>query len=71
MDSCEPEDSDQDVDDPSQAVDETQSWIGVMHIPVSEYYNARGSKSCSVLERVCALYYSSDVLGNGKESAFV
>ena len=51
-DGCDPEDPDQDVDETHQA-DESQSWIGVIHIPVLEYYNARGSKSCSVLERVC------------------
>lgn len=55
MDTCEPEDSDQDQDEPQMDELETQSWIGVLHIPVLEYYNARGSKSCSVLERVCAL----------------
>lgn len=54
METCEPEDSDQDQDDHEIQNDETQSWIGVIHIPVLEYYNARGSKSCSVLERVCA-----------------
>ncbi|XP_078360748.1 RING finger protein 215-like [Oculina patagonica] len=52
MDSCEAEDADQDQDDHELQNDETQSWIGVIHIPVLEYYNARGSKSCSVLERV-------------------
>ena len=55
MDTCEAEDSDQEQDDLELQNDETQSWIGVIHIPVLEYYNARGSKSCSVLERVCAL----------------
>jgi len=50
MDSCDPEDPDEDVDEPQP--DETQSWIGVIRIPVLEYYNARGSKACSVLERV-------------------
>ena len=54
METCEPEDSDPDEDDHELQNDETQSWIGVIHIPVLEYYNARGSKSCSVLERVCA-----------------
>lgn len=52
METCEPEDSDADQDDRELQNDETQSWIGVIHIPVLEYYNARGSKSCSVLERV-------------------
>ena len=51
LDNCDPEDPDQDVHEP--LADETQSWIGVIHIPVLEYYNARGSKACSVLERVC------------------
>ena len=55
MENCEAEDSNQDQDDLELQNDETQSWIGVIHIPVLEYYNARGSKSCSVLERVCAL----------------
>ena len=56
METCEPEDSDPEEDDHELQNDETQlqSWIGVIHIPVLEYYNARGSKSCSVLERVCA-----------------
>lgn len=53
METCAPEDSDADQDDHELKNDETQSWIGVIHIPVLEYYNARGSKSCSVLERVC------------------
>ena len=53
LDGCDPEDPDQEGDD-SQQSDETQSWIGIIHIPVLEYYNARqGSKSCSVLDRVC------------------
>lgn len=53
MDACDTEDSDQDHDESlSPQTDESQSWIGVIHIPVLEYYNARGSKSCSVLERV-------------------
>lgn len=52
LDGCDPEDPDQEGDD-SQQSDETQSWIGIIHIPVLEYYNARqGSKSCSVLDRV-------------------
>ena len=54
METCEPEDSDPEEDDHELQNDETQSWIGVIHIPVLEYYYARGSKSCSVLERVCA-----------------
>lgn len=53
METCEAEELDQ--DDHELQNDETQSWIGVIHIPVLEYYNARGSKACSVLERVCAL----------------
>ena len=57
METCEPEDSDADQDDHELQNDETQSWIGVIHIPVLEYYNARGSKSCSVLERVCVLLF--------------
>lgn len=54
IDACDPDDSDQDQIDESQSLqaDETQSWIGVIHIPVLEYYNARGSKFCPVLERV-------------------
>ena len=55
METCEAEELDQDQDDHELQNDETQSWIGVIHIPVLEYYNARGSKACSVLERVCAL----------------
>lgn len=55
METCEAEDSDQEQDDLELQSDETQSWIGVIHIPVQEYYNTRGSKSCSVLERVCTL----------------
>ncbi len=61
METCEAEDADQDQDDHELQNDETQSWIGVIHIPVLEYYNARGSKSCSVLERVCALLLFSFV----------
>ena len=56
MDSCDPEDPDEDVDEPQP--DETQSWIGVIRIPVLEYYNARGSKACSVLERVSSPCHS-------------
>ena len=52
MDDYESEDPDQSVDE-LQQTDEAQSWIGVIHIPASEYYNSHGSKSCSFLDRVC------------------
>ncbi|CAH3110223.1 unnamed protein product [Pocillopora meandrina] len=53
IDACDPDDSEQDQDESqSPQTDETQSWIGVIHIPVLDYYNARGSKFCPVLERV-------------------
>ena len=48
LDSCNQEDPDE-----TQVVDDKDSWIGVIRIPVLEYYNARGSRSCSILERVC------------------
>ena len=54
MDDCESEDPDQSEDE-LQQTDEAQSWIGAIHIPASEYYNSHGSKSCSVLDRVCII----------------
>lgn len=53
IDACDPDDSEQDQDESqSPQTDETQSWIGVIHIPVLDYYNAHGSKFCPVLEKV-------------------
>ena len=55
MDSYDSEDSDPDEDDATPVADEARhGWIGVIHIPVLEYYNVgRGSsKSWSVLEKV-------------------
>ena len=53
-DNCESEDPDQSVDE-LQQTDEAQHWIGIIHIAASEYYNSHGSKSCSVLDRVCTI----------------
>ncbi|XP_073256809.1 RING finger protein 215-like [Porites lutea] len=55
MDSYDSEDSDPDEDDATPVADEARhGWIGVIHIPVLEYYNVRrgSSKSWSVLEKV-------------------
>ena len=57
MDSYDSEDSDPDEDDSTPVADEARhDWIGVIHIPVLEYYNVRrgSSKSWTVLEKVCA-----------------
>ena len=57
MDSYDSEDSDPDEDDATPVADEARhGWIGVIHIPVLEYYNVRrgSSKSWSVLEKVWA-----------------
>lgn len=53
-DNCESEDPDQSVDE-LQQTDEAHHWIGIIHIAASEYYNSHGSKSCSVLDRVCII----------------
>ena len=57
MDNYDSEDSDPDEDDATPVVDQhaRHGWIGVIYIPVLEYYNVhRGSsKSWSVLEKVC------------------
>ena len=57
MDSYDSEDSDPDEEDATPVADQARpGWIGVIHIPVLEYYNVRrgSSKSWSVLEKVCA-----------------